>query len=40
MKCSERGGSKEADIDEHFDRHMSHGTYQMRIDPGDEWRSD
>lgn len=31
---------KEADIDEHFDWHMAHGTYQMREDPGDRGRSD
>lgn len=31
---------KEADIDERFDWHMAHGTYQMREDPGDGRRSD
>lgn len=31
---------KGADIDEHFDWHMTHGTYQMREDPGDGRRSD
>lgn len=35
-----RPGAKEADIYEHFDRHMSHGMYQMSIDPGEGWRSD
>lgn len=36
------GGEQEkgADIDEHFDWHMTHGTYQMREDPGDGRRSD
>lgn len=36
------GGEQEkgADIDEHFDWHMTHGTCQMREDPRDGRRSD
>lgn len=33
-------GAKEADIDEHFDRHMSQGMYEMRIDTRDGWSAD
>lgn len=34
------GKKKEADIDEQFDWHMTHGTYQMRAGPRDKRRSD
>ena len=41
MEWSERPRKeKETDIDEQFDWQMTHGTYQMREDPGDRRRSD
>lgn len=36
----DHGKKKEADIDEQFDWHMTHGTYQMRAGPRDKRRSD